>query len=158
MKNDIRLFVAGLVAPVFGALQCQAQEKTVDAAPRFYVGVHQLYRTGYQVFYPNTPGSAGVHPWQLTAGGNVSTRLAIQVGFSYQNEYEYRAPLYTGTRLNGDYIEGFQTSKSWTYCVPVLARYAVVRYPKPRLQIDALLGLTLLGAESTYEVEDHVNG
>lgn len=110
------------------------------------------------MFYPHTSGSAGVHPWQLTVGGNVSTRWAIQVGFSYQNEYEYRAPLYTGTRLNGDYIDGFKTSKRWTYCVPVLARYAVVRYPKPRLQIDALLGLTLLGAESIYEVEDRVNG
>jgi hypothetical protein len=158
MRNDIRIFMAGLVAPLFGALPCRAQEKSPDATPRFYVGVHHLYNTGYQVFYPDTPGSAGVHPWQLTAGGNVSTRLAIQIGFSYQNESKYRDPLYTGTRLNGDYIEGFQTSKRWTYCVPVLVRYAVVRYPKPRLQVDVLLGLTLLGTESSYEVEDRVNG
>ena len=141
-----------------GGAALSGARKSLEAAPHFFVGVHHLYQVSYQVFYPDTPGSAGVHPWQLTVGGNFSTRLAVQAGFSYQWEHAYRDPLYTGTMLNGDYVDGFKTSTRRTYCVPVLARYAVVRYPKPRLQVDALLGLTLLGTKSNYEVEDRVNG
>jgi hypothetical protein len=157
MRNNLRVFVTGLWWPLLAALPGQAQEKSPEAAPHFYVGVHQLYQVSYQVFYPDTPGRAGVHPWQLTVGGNVSTRLAVQAGVSYQREHTPRAPLYTGTRLNGDYVDGFQTSTQRTYCVPVLARYAVVRHPKPRLQVDALLGLTLFGTKANYEIEDRVN-
>jgi hypothetical protein len=158
MSNDLRVFVAGLWWPLLGALPCQAQAESPAATPRFYVGVHLLYRVGYQVFYPDTPGSASVQPWQLTVGGNATPRLALQAGISYTRELDHFDPSYTGTMLNGDYVDGAYDSKRWTYCVPVLARYAVVRFPRPRLQVDALAGLTLLGTESRVQSEDRVNG
>lgn len=160
MRHAARLFgfVAGLLGPLFAALSCHGQATAPVVAPRFYVGVQLLYRVSYQVFYPDTPGSAGPHPWQLTVGGNVTPRLALQVGVSYTREHDHQDPAYSGTMLNGDYVDGSFDSKRWTYCVPVLARYALVRFPKPRLQVDGLVGLTVLGTESHEQAEQRVNG
>jgi hypothetical protein len=158
MRTQVGLFIAALFSSLWGPSPSQAQERGPTSPPRFYVGVHLLYRVSYQVFYPDTPGSAGPHPWQLTVGGNVTPRLALQAGLSYTREHQHMDPSYTGTMLNGDYVDGSFDSKRWTYCVPVLARYAVVRFPKPRLQVDGLLGWTLLGTQSREQGEQRVNG
>ncbi len=42
--------------------------------------------------------------------------------------------------------------------MPLLARYAMVRFPSPRLQVDAILGLSLVGTRDEFSVENRVNG
>ena len=158
MQNDLRVFLAGILLASIGTHTCNAQKNGPVSSPRYYVGVHQLYRIGYQVFYSNTPGAVSVHPWQITLGLNASPRLALQLGVSYTTERNQMDPAYTGTMLNGDYVDGATDSRQWTYCVPVLARYAMLRYPKPRFQVDGILGLTLLGTSYTESAEDRVNG
>lgn len=158
MRNDVRFFVTGLLGPLLGTFPGHAQAPAPAAAPRFYVGGHLLYRAAYQVFYAKEPYSEEVDLWQLTAGGNVTPRLAVQLGLSYRQEYDRRNPYYAFTLPNGDYMESRGTYENWTYVVPLLARYAVVPPSKFRLQVEALAGVTVLGTKYRVREEDRVNG
>lgn len=123
----------------------------------FFVGIHAI-EAHYAVFFPTTPNDTGTGAgWQATVGFNPSARLAIQLGGTYGHEAHSDDPSYTGTTLSGQYLDGSSYSKRWTYCLPVLARYAVVRSPNPRLQIDALAGLTLLGTRAVSAAENRIN-
>jgi len=132
-------------APVYSQAQPQNASQAVPALP-FFVGLHTL-RSGYEVFFPATVGEAGVDKWQLTAGFNPSVRLAVQAGICWEQKSTNQDPVYQGTSLSGQYLDGSRYNERRTYSVPVLVRYAVVRSPRPRLQMDAVLGLTLLGSK-----------
>lgn len=123
----------------------------------FFVGAHAFNGT-YAVFFPRTANRSGTgSAWQLTAGVNLSPRLALQVGGTYSREVFNDAPS-VGTTPTGVPTRGTYYSNRWTYCVPVLGRYAVVRFPQPRLQVDALLGASLVGTRVVFGGENFLNG
>lgn len=124
----------------------------------FFVGIHFL-QSSYEVFFPSSPEGnlTGVTPWQLSAGGNLSPRLALQLGYSYRHEEDHLDPSYTGTTLSGQFISGSSSDERWTHCVPLLARYTALGFPNHRLQADLLLGLTLLHTREFSAVESRVD-
>ena len=142
----------------FSALaQFQPAKDPASIGLRYWVGVDAL-RSHYEVFFPLTPNDTGTGAWQVSMGVNITPRLATQAGISYTHDENIQDPEYSGTTLSGQYTDGSRINKRWTYCLPILARYAVVRYPHPRLQVDAILGLTLLGTRYLLAGENRVDG
>ena len=151
--------IIGLVfALAHTVTQAPAQTIPVQPAYPFFVGAHSFNGT-YEVFFPNTANASGTESsWQVTVGRNLSSRIALQLGATYARKSFVDDPSYIRTTLSGQYEDGAYHSKRWTYCLPLLARYAVVRFPKPRLQVDAILGLSLVGTLDKFSVENRVNG
>ena len=96
-------------------------------------------------------------PWQLSIGGNLSPRLALQLGYSYRHEADHLDPSYTGTTLTGQFVSGSSSDERWTHCVPLLARYTAIGFPNHRLQADFLLGLTMLHTSEFTAAEFRVD-
>jgi hypothetical protein len=156
------LFAAlGILAGV--CLSAIAGAQTVmppsDQRHPFYVGVH-AYLSEYEVYFhpsSNENATAGIGPWQLVAGGNIGPRLALQMGYSYRHEVDHLDPSYTGTTLAGQYVSGSSANDSWTHCLPLLARYAAVRSPGHRWQVDVLAGLTGVQTRQLAAAENRVD-
>lgn len=124
----------------------------------FFVGAH-AFNGAYEVFFPNTANNAGTESsWQITIGRNLSSRLTVQLGATYARKSFVDDPSYIRTTSSGQYEDGAYRSNRWSYCLPLLARYAVVRFPNPRLQVDAILGLSLFGVKDRFSIENRVNG
>jgi len=123
-----------LAPPLLGFSQ------TPDAAPaatsRFYVGL-AAYHSNFQNLGSWQRGDTGFRvPVQLTAGYQLRPRLALELGVAYSG----RTTAYTGT-ISAQYSS---ISTTRTASGSALARYALIRQPAHRLQIEALGGFTLV--------------
>jgi hypothetical protein len=131
------------------ALPALAQTTTeTPAAPRFYIGLG-AYSSYYQRLGNQTLGYSGDFrlPVQLTAGYQLSPRLAVQVGVAYSGATAHytESTLYqngtTGPNPSYYTLDGNYTLRQAT--VSALARYTLTANPAHRLQFDALGGVTL---------------
>lgn len=155
MKKRVLAFTLVLL---HAAAHGHAQAVSPPVELPFFVGAHAFNGT-YAVFFPRTANRSGTgSAWQLTAGVNLSPRLALQVGGTYSRDVHDENPSYIGTTPTGVPTRGTYRSERWTYCMPVLGRYAVVRSPQPRLQVDALLGASLVGTRVVFGGDNQVNG
>lgn len=153
-----RITVGLVLALALVVMQTRAQ--TMSGQPNFpyFVGAH-AFNGSYEVFFPATANSAGTESsWQLTLGRALSRRWAVQLGVTYARKSFVDDPSYTRTTLSGQYEEGAYRSERGTFCLPVLARYALVRRSRPRLQVDAVAGLTVVRVWDEFTVENRVNG
>ncbi|MDB5267999.1 MAG: hypothetical protein JWP58_1039 [Hymenobacter sp.] len=124
------------------------------AASRFYAGLG-AYSSYYQRLGSQTLGYGGSFrlPVQLTAGYQLSPRLAVQVGVAYSGATAHYAEntLYqnatTGPNPNYYTLDGTYTLRHTS--VSALARYTLTANPAHRLQFDALGGFTLERRSST---------
>ena len=127
------------------ALPALAQTAPPTAAPRYYVGL-----SAYSSFYQKLGRSYGTTgfpvPVQLTAGYQITPRLAVQVGVAYSgfsNSYFGISRSYSAASPNGAYIQFNGSSTARHTSVSVLARYTLTRNPAHRFQVDALGGFGL---------------
>jgi len=161
MKGSILIAVMLIGAPLGSSAQTVEKqyvfaEKPSVLNPRFFVGLH-VFRGNYAVFFPSGPNGGGADSWQLTTGLTVAPRLALQVGYVYGHTTDNSDPTYTGTSLSGDFVSGSSANERWTHCVSSLARYEALRFFKPRLRVDALVGLTFLQTRDIAAGEERVN-
>ena len=135
MRNNL-LLAAGLLAlPRLGAAQ-------TAAPPRFYVGAGVSMLTAWP-FHK----SSDYHPVgpSLTAGLQLSPRLALQVGASVGwNRYQFNSSYGPASSSSGSFFYSSE-GKSTSYAVPVLLRYTLTSGASP-LHFDVLGGGTLLHA------------
>lgn len=140
------------------AVQVHAQAAMPNTEFPVFVGVH-AFNGAYEVFFPRTPNLSGTGlSWQLTAGVNLSPRFALQLGGTYSRTKFDDDPSYIGTTTTGQSTQGSYHSKRWTHCVPLLARYAVVRSPRPRLQVEALFGASVVATRDVFWGDNRING
>ncbi|MFD2718534.1 outer membrane beta-barrel protein [Hymenobacter monticola] len=115
-------------------------------APRYYVGL-AAYSSDYQPLGSRRPGVTGFPvPLQLTAGYQLTPRLAVQVGLAYSGSasaYNGEGYFYNLNSNQGIYYSYAGKSSIRNASASVLARYTLTRQPGHRLQFDALGGLTL---------------
>lgn len=162
VMKGLALTLITLISTPFGsyaqtiAKQHDSVEKPSVSNPRFFVGLH-VFRGNYAVFFPSGPNGGGADSWQLTTGVTVAPRLTLQAGYVYGHTADDRDPVYTGTSLTGDFVSGSSANERWTHCVSSLARYEALRFFKPRLRVDALVGLTFLQTRDIAAGEERVN-
>ena len=144
----LSLALGGLLLGTTLPALAQTTPAATPAAPRYFVGLG-AYSSYYQPLGGYTPYSSGGFrvPVQLTAGYQLSPRVAVQVGVAYSGgtspyvlstlyQNATTGPNTTYYTLDGDYTQR-QTS------VSALARYTLTANPAHRLQFDALGGFTL---------------
>ena len=117
------------------------------AAPRFFVGLG-AYSSYYQQLGGYTPYSSGGFrvPVQLTAGYQLSPRVAVQVGVAYSGSTAHTFDVglvYNPASSRGTYFHYAASSTRRSASVSALARYTLTRNSAHRLQFDALGGITL---------------
>ncbi|RZJ95337.1 MAG: porin family protein [Hymenobacter sp.] len=121
-----------------GLLPLTSQAQTVPVSSRFYVGVgaNMLSNVPFkdQGAVPRIIGPS------LTAGMQLTPRLAVQAGLSYHQKNETYEYLFAGPGIAS-------TIKAKYFLVPVLARYTVTE-PTARFHFDVLGGATLIHATS----------
>jgi hypothetical protein len=134
-----------LTLPLLGRAQAVPAPETAPT-PRFYVGL-AAYRSYYQPLESRHPGVTGLLvPLQLTAGYQLTPRLAVQAGLAYSGSarsYSGDGYFYNLNSSRGTYYRYAGNSSVRNASASVLARYALTRRPAHRLQFDALGGLTL---------------
>ena len=136
------------------ALPSHAQTSpTETAAPRYYVGL-AAYSSYYQQLGHPDAGPTGYLqsssfrlPVQLTAGYQLSPRLAVQVGVAYSSGTSHYG-LTTGYSsptpgTPSPYYTTAGTSTQTQVATSILGRYTLTANPANRLQFDALGGFTL---------------
>jgi hypothetical protein len=118
--------------------------QTTATTPRFYAGAGVSLLTDAPFI---DSGASTILGPSLTGGVRLSPRWAVQVGgalaWRNQTESPYSPP---GVPAS---IEGKLDTHIATLTVPLLARYTFAPAPK-RLHVEALGGLTVLRAASTY--------
>lgn len=130
--------LAGLLA---GTLPRLGSAQVVAATPApFYVGLGGSLNTTSRLSSFNTNSLAPT----LTAGWQLSPRLAVQVSASYRQNSSYSA--FSGRQLdaNGQSQPGIwsSTRRDRLVSVPVLTRYTLTN-PNQRLAVDLLGGATV---------------
>lgn len=156
---NTKFYPSGLVAAVLWTAQtCQAQEMK-PSQPRlsYYVGIEAI-RGSYEVLYPSVPLLSSSGPWQFSVGATIMPSLRLQLGVAGSSHTSREDPAYTGTTLSGSYVSGKRGSDSYTLSVPLVLRYSLIRRAQPRLQIDALVGVTLLADSYKLFYVDYVDG
>lgn len=153
----LSLALGGLLLST-AALPALAQTAPAEtpATPRYYVGLG-AYSSFYQSLGHASSGPNDYSyrvPVQLTAGYQLSPRVAVQVGVAYSSaSFDYNQ--FTSNTTPGQpasyYSIKGSTSQRQT-SVSALARYTLTANPANRLQFDALGGFTL--ERGTY----HYNG
>lgn len=140
-----------LLGAAFPALAQTSAE--APAAPRYYVGLG-AYSSFYQQIGSRRTGTTGFAvPLQLTAGYQLSPRVAVQVavaysGHTYDQNYSFynlsTSPPYPVT--SGYEAAGKSTDRYTS--ASALVRYTLTHDPTKRLQFDALGGFGLEHAQS----------
>ncbi|MFC6224764.1 outer membrane beta-barrel protein [Hymenobacter artigasi] len=120
------------------------------AAPRYYVGLG-AYSSFYQQIGSRRTGTTGFAvPLQLTAGYQLSPRVAVQLavaysGRTYGQSYLYydlsTPPPYSGYEATGKLTDRYTSASA-------LVRYTLTHDLTKRLQFDALGGFGLEHAQS----------
>ena len=134
-----KLLSASLLAGVLPLVS--AAQNTLES-PRFYVGVGGSMLNGFSA------GTSRLFGPSLTAGLQLNPRLAVQVGatFTWRTSSSSYAYVDSGQLLPTVYTN---ESRTKFITVPVLLRYTFTPAAK-RIQLDALVGLSLLLATSQY--------
>jgi hypothetical protein len=117
---------------------------------KFYGGIQSLI-SSYEVFYPSAPHLSRISPWQLVAGTQLSSRWAVQVGYTYSHDVHDHNPSYTGTTVSGEPMSGSLYNELWEQAIPLGFRYCLLRWPKPRLQIDVIAGTTVVTSRFQFD-------
>ena len=87
----------------------------------------------------------------------MSSKVVVQVGYTYTHDLDDVNPSYTGTNLLGQYEDGSAYNERWTHCLPVLARYSLLNNSTSHLKVDAILGLSLIRTSGVSSGEDRIN-
>jgi hypothetical protein len=131
------------------ALPALAQSSADAPAPsRFYVGLG-AYSSYYQQVGNSSLGLDNRFrlPVQVTAGYQLSPRLAAQIGVAYSTDQSrYGQTVVYSTSTPGTpspYMSTEGRVAQWQTSVSALARYTLTANPAHRLQFDALGGFTL---------------
>lgn len=135
----LRMAGCGLLflAPLLG----QAQAPTADPTPahRFYVGAGAY--TSQHEFWGARYGMPATHPVQFAVGYRLCPRLALELNAVTAAT---RGAVFGFVALAGGAPQPYtQTYANRSTSVGVLARYALLRSPTRRLQVDGVGGLTL---------------
>ena len=139
------------------SLKAQTQEIPSTSVPLMFYGGVQSLQSRYEVFYPSTPHLSVVKPWQLVAGARLSSRWSIQLGYTYSRDIFDLNPSYTGTNDAGEPTSGSRYSGQWEQAAPLVLRYSLVQRSVPRLQLDAIVGTTLVASRFEYDETRKVN-
>lgn len=138
MRNLLLLGALAVATPLAGTAQTVAP---TSPTPHFFVGFGGAVNAYQQL---NTFDNTLLAP-VLTAGVQLRSRLALQVGISYRQRT-------TQDRFAGGYVDGSGQAQPGNQAssyyqrrlrVPVLVRYGVTRGGQGRFQVDVLGGVTL---------------
>lgn len=118
-------------------------------SPQFFVGLGGTVNTYQRLNGFNTNSFAPV----LTAGVQLRTRLALQVGVSYRQQtrssvFAGQLPDARGQLQPGSWAS---TNRNRSVGIPVLVRYTIAPHLQERFQVDLLGGVTLVRNSSRYE-------
>ena len=142
--RNICLCVSGLLLALPAAVRAQTDSVARRPGPFFVGAGYTINGRSYQVKYDELM-SFRPSNWLLVAGYHFTPRLAVQVGYAPRKDRYYDLAFASYTP-SGDLLENRLLGENWSHLLPVLARYSLIQRPNPRLQIDALLGATLLYA------------
>ena len=124
---------------------------------RFFGGGSYAFRNApYQVLFP-APRPVRPAKWLLMAGYFLTPRLSLQLSYSQASDHDGRQITSTGIPLPGDRRSLTRISEYQMWLLPLLARYSLIYRPNPRLQLDALLGATLLRSTGTENARESLN-
>ncbi|GAB3863974.1 hypothetical protein GCM10028824_00900 [Hymenobacter segetis] len=128
---------------------------TTPLPPRYYIGLG-AYSSFYQSLGHASEGSYDYNfrlPVQLTAGYQLSPRLAVQLGVAYSAaNYRYdQFLLNTTPGQPASYNSMAGSKKQQQTSVSALARYTITANPAHRLQFDALGGATFERGTAYYQ-------
>lgn len=133
-----------------------AHAQTAPAASRFYVGAGANLLTNPPFTSAGVPRLLGP---SVTAGKQLSTRLALQVGISYfwQNESNSYSYFYYDPSGQSTTIDNSYSINSKYLLMPVLLRYTFTAAPK-RFYFDGLGGITVIYSHRHYSSSDNYAG
>lgn len=126
------------------------------SAGRFYAGAGVNF-SQYLVEYKfGSPATNEAGRWQPIAGYYLTSRLALQIGYSGGSASYYGVA--EGTMLNGDRTQAITSTANSFRALPLLARYTLTRKPSKRLQFDLLGGVTFARGEYDGAFSETLNG
>ena len=142
--------LSGLLFAAALSAHAQTIPAETPAAPRYYVGLG-AYSSFYQQIGSRRTGNTGFAvPLQLTAGYQLSPRVAVQLavaysGRTYDQSYLYynlsTPPPYSGYEATGKSTDRYTSASA-------LVRYTITHDLTKRLQFDALGGVGFEHAQS----------
>ncbi len=139
-------------------LQAKAQSISRESEPLRYVVGLQAVRSEYEIFFPTTPSMVSIGPWEVTVGIRIAPRCEAQLSYKASSHTSLEDPSYTGTTLTGQHTSGTRGADSRQQALPLLIRYAFIKSPHPRLQLDVVGGMTLVAAHFNSYGSDFVDG
>ena len=154
-----RAAVICLCLEVFGWNIAKAQIGASAQKPLpYFVGFH-YQESRYEVYFPfpTIPTDATPGLWEITAGGSISPRITVQMGFSYVHDVFVLDPSYTGMTLSGSYLSGKDRDEIRVYCIPAMARYLFFSSIHARLQMDVIMGFSFLKYDAYSDREGRTN-
>ncbi|GAA4053694.1 hypothetical protein GCM10022409_45840 [Hymenobacter glaciei] len=151
--RTLSLALGGLLLTAALPALAQTTPAETTTTPRYYVGLG-----AYSSYYQRLGGTSLGYdnsfrmPVQLTAGYQLSPRLAVQVGVAYSgNTSHYGESIVYSTPTPNTPSPYYNTEGVFTQrlaSISTLARYTLTANPARRLQFDALGGFTFEHANS----------
>lgn len=99
-----------------------------------------------------------IDPVMFTAGVRLRPRLFLQVGYGYNHRLYVEDPAYTGTTLSGQQMSGYFRDETWSWAVPLLARYTLTKKDQARMQFEALGGISVAAAHFSGYSDQRIDG